>query len=87
MDAEKDILKVKAHEKLLLAGNQARGPSGNANSTAGQNGVPNELSNKTKCNRCQHALYNKHMKAKKAQQSAQNNQKGQAPAMLVKPDP
>ena len=87
MDAEKDILKVKAHEKLLLQGNQARGPSGNANSAAGQNGVPNELSSKTKCNRCQHALYNKCKRAKKAQQSVQNNQKGQAPAVTVKPDP
>ena len=87
MDAEKDILKVKAHEKLLLAGNQARGPSGNANSAAGQNGVPNELSSKTKCNRRQRQLYNKRRKAKKAQQAAQNNQKGQAPAVTVKSDP
>ena len=87
MDAKKDILKVKAHEKLLLAGNQARGPSGNANSTAGQNGVPNELSNKTKRNRCQRAHYNKRKRAKKAQQLAQNNQKGQAPAVTVKSDP
>ena len=87
MDAEKDILKVKAHEKLLLAGNQARGPWGNANSTAGQNGVPNELSSKTKCNRRQRALYNKCRRAKKAQQTAQNNQKGQAPAVVTKSDP
>ena len=87
MDAEKDILKVKAHEKLLLAGNQARGPSGNVNSAAGQNGVPNELSSKTKHNRHQRQLYNKRRKAKKVQQTAQNNQKGQAPAMTVKSDP
>ena len=26
MDAKKDILKVKAHEKLILQGNQAREP-------------------------------------------------------------
>ena len=87
MDAQKDILKVKAHEKLLLQGNQARGPSGNANSAAGQNGVPNELSSKTKCNRCQHVLYNKHKRAQKAQQAVQNKPKGQAPAVTVKPDP
>ena len=87
MDAEKDILKVKAHEKQLLAGNQARGPSGNTNSAAGQNDVPNELSTKTKRNRCQRALYNKCKKAQKAQQSAQNKPKGQAPAVTVKPDP
>ena len=87
MDAEKDILKVKAHEKLILQGNPARGPSGNANSAAGQNGVPNKLSSKTKHNRRQCALYNKFKRAKKVQQSAQNNQKGQAPAVTVKPDP
>ena len=87
MDAEKDILKVKAHEKLILQGNPARGPSGNANSAAGQDGVPNQLSSKTKRNRRQRTLYNKRKKAKKAQQAAQNNQKGQAPAVTVKPDP
>ena len=90
MDAEKDILKIKAHERLLLSGNQTKGPSGNANSTTGQNGVPNELSSKTKCNRRQHQLYNKCRKAKKAQQKVQINQEqnaSQAPAMVVKSDP
>ena len=37
MDAKKDILKVKSHEKQLLLGNQIKGPSGNATSTTGQN--------------------------------------------------
>ena len=86
MDVEKDILKSKAHEKLTLQGNPARIPGGNANSSAGQDGVPNQLSAKTKCNRCQRALYNKRRKAKKAQQSAQNNQQSQAPAATVKKD-
>ena len=87
MDVEKGILKTKAHEKLILQGNPARTPPGNANSAAGQDGVPNQLSAKTKCNRRQRTLYNKHKRANKAQQAAQNNQKGQAPAVTVKPDP
>ena len=86
MDVEKDILKTKAHEKLTLQGNPARTPMGNANSAAGQDGVPNQLSAKTKRNRRQRALYNKRRKAKKAQQLAQNNQQGQAPAVTVKKD-
>ena len=91
MDVEKDILKSKAHEKLTLQGNPARTPGGNANSSAGQDGVPNQLSAKTKHNRRQRALYNKHRKAKKAQQKAQINQKqnanvSQAPATAIKSD-
>ena len=86
MDVEKDILKTMAHEKLILQGNPARTPSGNANSAAGQDGVPNQLSAKTKHNRRQHVLYNKRRKAKKGQQSPQNNQQSQAPAATVKKD-
>ena len=87
MDVEKDILKTKAHEQLIIKGNPARTPQGNATSAAVQDGVPFQLSAKTKCNRRQRVLYNKRRKAMKVQQSAQNNQKGQAPAMTVKPDP
>ena len=89
MDAEKDILKMKAHEKLLLSGNHNKGPSSNATSTADQNGVPNKLSSKTKHNRCQRHLYNKRPKAKKVQQKAQNQPKANAttaPAPVVKTD-
>ena len=41
MDAEKDILKIKAHKKLL--GSAARAPPRNVNSSANQDGSPNEL--------------------------------------------
>ena len=57
MDAEKDILKIKAHEKLL--GAASRAPPRKENSSANQDGSPNELSSKTKRNRCQRQLYNK----------------------------
>ena len=87
MDVEKDILKTKAHEKLILQGNPARTPSGNVTSAAVQDGVPFQLSAKTKRNRCQRALNNKRKKAQKVQQSVQNKPKGQAPAVTVKPDP
>ena len=87
MDVEKDILKTKAHEKLILQGNPARTPLGNANSAAGQDGVPNQLSAKTKRNRHQRALYNKRKKAQKVQQPAQNKPAGQAPAVTVKSNP
>ena len=73
VDAEKEILKIKAHEKLLSSGTMNRGPWRNTNSSVDQNGIPIELSARTKRNRRQRQLYNKHRKAKKAQQSAQNN--------------
>ena len=57
MDAEKDILKIKAHEKLL--GAASRAPPRKENSSANQDGSPNELSSKTKRNRRQRHLYNK----------------------------
>ena len=57
MDAEKDILKIKAHEKLL--GAASRAPPCKENSSTNQDGSPNELSSKTKRNRRQRQLYNK----------------------------
>ena len=87
MDAEKDILKIKAHKKLL--GSTGRDPPHNGNSSANQDGSPNELSAKTKRNRRQRQLYNKRRKNKKAQQKAQINQKqnaSQAPATVIKSD-
>ena len=92
MDAEKDILKIKAHEKLL--GAASRAPLRKENSSANQDGSPNELLSKTKHNRRQRQLYNKWWKAKKAQekQKAQNQPKANttaatAPPPVVKPDP
>ena len=87
MDVEKDILKTKAHEQLIIKGNPARTPQGNATRAAAQDGAPFQLSAKTKRNRRQRVLYNKRKKAQKAQQAAQNKPKGQAPAVTVKPDP
>ena len=72
MDVEKDILKTKAHEQLIIKGNPARTPQGNATSAAVQDGVPFQLSAKTKRSRHQHVLYNKRKKAQKVQQAAQN---------------
>ena len=91
MDAEKEILRIKAHEKLLYSGSTSRVLLRNANSSANQDGPPTELSAKTKRNRCQGQLYNKRRKAKKAQQKAQINQKqnannSQAPATAIKSD-
>ena len=57
MDAEKDILKIEAHEKLL--GSSGRAPPCSTNSSANQDGSPNELSSKTKRNRRQCQMYNK----------------------------
>ena len=90
MDAEKEILKMKAHKKLLSSGTTSRGPSRNANSSVDQNGIPIELSARTKHKRRQCQLNNKRRKAKKGQQKAQNNQKqnaSQAPAVVTKSDP
>ena len=88
MDAEKDILKIKAHEKLLVSSGSA--PPRSANSSTNQDGSPNELSAKTKCNRRQRHLYAKRQKAKRANQKAQNQPKVNAttdPAPVIKTDP
>merc|ERR1712121_254135 len=57
MDVEKDILKMKAHEKLIIQGNAARAPQGSGSSTAAHDSGPLQLSSKTKRNRRQHVLY------------------------------
>ena len=90
MDVEKEILRIKAHKKLLSLGPISRVPSHNANSSANQDGHPTELLARTKRNRRQRQLYNKRRKAKKVQQKAQINHKqnaSQAPAVVVKSDP
>ena len=87
MDAEKEILRIKAHEKQISSVTQSRGPPRNANSSADQDGYPTELTTRTKRNKRQRQLYNKRRRAKKAQLKAQNNQKqnaSQAPAMVTK---
>ena len=78
MDVEKDILKMKAHEQLLIKGAPARTPQGSGSSAAAQDGNPLQLSAKTKHNRRQCALYNKRKKAQKVQQPAQKKPANQA---------
>ena len=56
-DAEKDIIKIKAHEKLLISANRV--PLRNENSSANQDGSLVGGSAKTKCNKCQRQLYRK----------------------------
>ena len=87
MDVEKDILKMKAHEQLLIRGAPARTPQGSGSSAAAQDGNLLQLSAKTKHNRRQRALYNKCKKAQKAQQQAQNKPTNQALAVTVKSNP
>ena len=90
MDAEKDILKITAHEKLL--GAAARFPP-KGNNSAAKNGSPDAVSAKTKRNRHQHQMYQKRQKAKKATEKQQQNQPKaataatSAPTAVVKKDP
>ena len=56
MNAEKEILRIKAHEKQLSSVSQSWNPSHKGKSSANQDGNPTELSAKTKCNRRQRQL-------------------------------
>ena len=85
MDAEKDILKIKAHEKLL--GATSRAPPHKENNSAAQDGSPNELSSKTKRNRRQCQLYQKWQKAKKAAEKQKQNQPKAATTVALAPPP
>ena len=87
MDVEKDILKMKAHEPLLIKCNAARAPQGSGSSAPAQDSSPFRLSAKTKRNRRQHALYQKRKKAQKGQQSALSKPTNQAPAVTGKSNP
>ena len=90
MDAEKDILKIAAHEKLLGA---AAKFSPKGNNSAAKNGSPDDVSAKTKRNRRQRQMYQKRQKAKKAAEKQKQNQPksvtaaATAPATVVKKDP
>ena len=91
MDAKKEILRIKAHERLLSSGPMSRVPPRNVNSSANQDGSPTEVLAQTKRNRHQCQLYNKGRKAKRVHQKAQINQKqnvniSQAPATAIKSD-
>ena len=87
----KDILKIKAHEKLL--GAASRAPPLKENNSTAQNGSRDEMSSKTKRNRHQRQMYQKRQKAKKAAEKQQQNQQKAATAAasttttVVKKDP
>ena len=88
-EAEKDILKIKSHEKQLAGIYSNRTPSRYENSSTTQDGSSIGDSTKTKRNKRQRMLYKKQQKAKKAQLKTQNQPKANAtpaPAQ-VKTDP
>ena len=82
-DAEKDIIKIKSHEKLLAGSGQA--PSRNEISLAVQDGIPLKSSSRVKHNKIQRLAYKKRQKARKAQKK-QNQPKALAAPAPVKSD-
>ena len=85
-DAEKDIIKIKAHEKLLAGMPSGKAPSRNENGSAAQDGNSPKVSSTSRRNKKQRLLYKKQQKAKKAQ-NKQNQPKAIAAPALVKSDP
>ena len=88
MDAEKEILRVKAHEKQISTISQSRCLSGNTNSSVDRDGNPIGKPVRTKHNKHQRQMYNNCWRARKAQQKAQTSQNNQnnknnAPAAMV----
>ena len=84
-DAEKDILKIKTHEKLLAGFSSNRAPLRNENGSAAQDGNSSGGLPRSRRNKCQHQLYKKQQKAKKAQ-NKQNQPKAIAAPAPVKSD-
>merc|ERR1712121_219595 len=70
LDAEKDILKIQAHQKLV-AQSSGKLPKvlGSNNAAHADNFLSLSSPSKTKCNRKTRQAYNKHRKAEAAQQS------------------
>ena len=85
-DAEKDIIKIKAHEKLLAGIPSGKAPSRNENGSAAQDGNSPKVSSTSRRNKKQRLLYKKRQKAKKAQ-NKQNQPKAIAAPAPVKSDP
>ena len=85
-DAEKDILKIKTHEKLLAGFSSNRAPSRNENGSAAQNGNSSRGPARSRRNKRQRQLYKKRQKAKKAQ-NKQNQPKTNVVPAPVKSDP
>ena len=90
-DTEKEILRIKAHERQISSVSLNKGQSGST--TAGSvdgDGNPKSKLVRSRHNKCQHELYNKHKKAKKAQLAKQtvnnnNNNNNKAPAAAATP--
>ena len=71
-DTEKEILRMKGHEKQLSSVSQSKGNSGSASArNIGGDGNPKSKSARSRHNKCQRELYQKQKKARKAQQGKQ----------------
>ena len=83
LDTEKDILKVKAHDKLLSSVS-GKGPAGGGSSSA-DGGPSQSKSSRSRHNKNQHQLYQKIRKAKKAEQWKQAKASAKAPDAAAVP--
>ena len=84
LDVEKDILKMRAHQKLLQQAS-GRVPKGHSSGNAAHDNhlLSLQISSKTKRNRKNRLAYNQRRKAKAAQQSAASKP-ATTPAPVVK---
>ena len=83
MDTEKDILKVKVHDKLLSSVS-GKGPAGGGSSSS-DGGPPQSKSSRSKHNKKQRHLYQKRWKAKKVEQRKQAEATAKAPGAASVP--
>ena len=84
-DAEKDIIKIKSHEKLLSGNVTGRAPLSSETSSALQDGISQVSSSRVKHNKKQRLAYKKQQQAKKAMKK-QNQPKAAAASAPVKTD-
>ena len=67
-DTEKEILRIKAHEKQLSLVSLNKGQSGDASAgSAGGDGNPKSKTARSRHNKCQRELYNKQKKVKQTE--------------------
>ena len=84
-DAEKDIIKIKSHEKLLSGNGTGHAPSSSETSSALQDGISQVSSSRAKHNKRQRFAYKKQQVAKKTMEK-QNQPKAIAASAPVKTD-
>ena len=84
-DAKKDIIKIKAHEKLLAGMPSGKAPSRNENGSAAKDENSLKVLSTSRRNKKQRLLYKKQQRAKKAQ-NKQNQPKAIAAPAPVKSD-